>query len=500
VSDAFTSVPPVDVQVIAAGFDERQLVDVGAEKLERPIRRRVAGGSGEGLSEVGQRGIVANTHGRAGDPRVAIGDLFVDRRAVQREATVSQQVAGLERARHHAQPELAQGEQWLDTADPWRTVASKRGQQRQAMGLETLFDRGAKLGCSEHNFRPGRHAHQFRALAHRDTGYSWSEMATALAMAAAAFLVTLSLGYPALAYLRRAGAAKQVRSDELESHFGKTGTLTMGGVLFVGPIVVLTLVLALTWLGESGRSILLPTVTMLVTAALGAYDDRLSLVGSRGGGLSARAKFVLLGGAAFVAAIALWHPAMLGIDYVFVPGIVQKISIGWLIVPLAWLSIVGAAHAVNLTDGLDGLAGHTAAVAFAAYGAIAFLQGQVYLVTFCFTVAGALLAFLWFNAYPAQLIMGDTGALALGATLAVVALMLGQVLLLPIIGFIYVAVTVSVILQVGYFRLSSGKRLLRRAPLHRHFELMGWSQMQVAQRFWLISMITGLLGVALAIN
>jgi phospho-N-acetylmuramoyl-pentapeptide-transferase len=325
-------------------------------------------------------------------------------------------------------------------------------------------------------------------------------MATALAMAAAAFLVTLSLGYPALAYLRRAGAAKQVRSDELESHFGKTGTLTMGGVLFVGPIVVLTLVLALTWLGESGRSILLPTVTMLVTAALGAYDDRLSLVGSRGGGLSARAKFVLLGGAAFVAAIALWHPAMLGIDYVFVPGIVQKISIGWLIVPLAWLSIVGAAHAVNLTDGLDGLAGHTAAVAFAAYGAIAFLQGQVYLVTFCFTVAGALLAFLWFNAYPAQLIMGDTGALALGATLAVVALMLGQVLLLPIIGFIYVAVTVSVILQVGYFRLSSGKRLLRRAPLHRHFELMGWSQMQVAQRFWLISMITGLLGVALAIN
>jgi phospho-N-acetylmuramoyl-pentapeptide-transferase len=167
---------------------------------------------------------------------------------------------------------------------------------------------------------------------------------------------------------------------------------------------------------------------------------------------------------------------------------------------IAWLAIVGTAHAVNLTDGLDGLAGHTAAVAYAAYGTIAFLQGQVYLVTFCFIVAGALLAFLWFNAYPAELIMGDTGALALGATLAVVALMLGQVLLLPIIGFVFVAVTLSVILQVGYFRLSSGKRLLRRAPLHRHFELMGWSQMQVAQRFWLVSMITGVLGVALALN
>src|SRR5437588_437678 len=324
-------------------------------------------------------------------------------------------------------------------------------------------------------------------------------MPTALAMAAAAFVLTLGLGYPTLGLLRRAGVSKQVRADELPSHFGKTGTPTMGGLMFIGPIVALTIVLALTWLRESGRSVLLPTGTMLIAAALGAYDDRLSLVGSRGGGLSARTKFVLLGGAALAAALALWHPAMLGVDYIFVPGIPERVALGWVMVPLAWLAIVGTAHAVNLTDGLDGLAGHTAAVAFAAYGAIAFVQGQVYLVTFCFTVAGALLAFLWFNAYPAQVIMGDTGALALGATLAVVALMLGQVLLLPIIGFVYVAVTVSVILQVGSFRLSSGKRLLRRAPLHRHFELMGWSQMQVAQRFWIVSMITGLLGVALAL-
>jgi phospho-N-acetylmuramoyl-pentapeptide-transferase len=112
---------------------------------------------------------------------------------------------------------------------------------------------------------------------------------------------------------------------------------------------------------------------------------------------------------------------------------------------------------------------------------------------------GRLLAFLWFNAYPAQVIMGDTGALALGATLAVVALMLGQVVLLPLIGLVFVAVTVSVILQVGYFKVSGGRRLLLRAPLHRHFELLGWSQMQVAQRFWLVSMVSGLLGVALAL-
>jgi phospho-N-acetylmuramoyl-pentapeptide-transferase len=325
-------------------------------------------------------------------------------------------------------------------------------------------------------------------------------MATALSMAAAAFVLTLGVGYPLLGWFRRAGVTKQVRPEELPSHFSKTGTPTMGGLMFIGPIVVLTLVLAITWLGDAGRSILLPTVTMLVTAALGAYDDRLSLVGSRGGGLSARTKFAILGVAGAAAAVALWHPGILGIDYVFVPGVATRVEIGWLILPLAWLAIVGCAHAVNLTDGLDGLAGHTAAVAFAAYGTIAFLQGQVYLVTFCFTVAGALLAFLWFNAHPAEVIMGDTGALALGATLAIVALMLGQVLLLPMIGFVYVVVAVSVILQVGYFRLTSGKRLLLRAPLHRHFELMGWSHMQVAQRFWLVSMITGLLGVALALK
>jgi phospho-N-acetylmuramoyl-pentapeptide-transferase len=325
-------------------------------------------------------------------------------------------------------------------------------------------------------------------------------MATALSMAAAAFLLTISFGYPLVSLLRRAGVTKQVRPEELPTHFAKTGTPTMGGLMFIGPIILLTLILAITWLGEAGRSILLPTATMLVTAGLGAYDDRLSLVGSRGSGLSARAKFLLLGIVCAAAAIALWHPDLLGIDYVFVPGRSGRVEIGWLIIPLAWLAIVGCAHAVNLTDGLDGLAGHTAAVAFAAYGTIAFLQGQVYLVTFCFTVAGALLAFLWFNAHPAQVIMGDTGALALGATLALVALMLGQVLLLPIIGLVYVAVAISVILQVGYFRLSAGKRLLRRAPLHRHFEVIGWSQMQVAQRFWLVSMVTGLLGVALALK
>jgi phospho-N-acetylmuramoyl-pentapeptide-transferase len=325
-------------------------------------------------------------------------------------------------------------------------------------------------------------------------------MLIALAAGASAFIITLLLGYPYVHLLRRAGIAKLVRADELATHFGKTGTLTMGGLLFSFTIGLLTAALSATLYRASGHSILLPLSVLLAASLLGGYDDCLSLVGSRGGGLSGRAKFLLLGVIALAAALALHDGRVgLGIDFVFVPGVRGPISLGWLIVPLAALAIMGTAHAVNLTDGLDGLAGHTGAVAFAAFGIIAFVQGQFYLVTFCFTFSGALLAFLWFNAYPAEIIMGDAGALGLGATLAVVALMLGQVLLLPIIGFVFMAVTVSVILQVGYFKLSGGKRLFRRAPLHRHFELMGWSQMQVAQRFWLVSMITGLLGVALAL-
>src|SRR5258708_8077272 len=208
-------------------------------------------------------------------------------------------------------------------------------------------------------------------------------MATALSMAAAAFLLTLGLGFPLLGFMRRAGIAKEVGADELASHFTKTGPLTMDGLLFVGPIVVLTIVLALTWLGDSGRSILLPTGTMLAAAALGAYDDRLSLVGSAGHGLSARKKFVLLGGVALVAALALWQPDLLGIDYLFVPGFPEKVFIGWLIVPLAWLAIVGTAHAGTLTDGLAALAGPPAAVALAACGTPAFLPGAASVVTSC---------------------------------------------------------------------------------------------------------------------
>jgi phospho-N-acetylmuramoyl-pentapeptide-transferase len=318
-------------------------------------------------------------------------------------------------------------------------------------------------------------------------------------MAAMAFLITIVLGYPYLNYLRRAGLGKQVRIEGPSTHIEKTGTPTMGGLLVTSVVLGVTVCLTLILYRESGRSILLPMGVMALTTLLGWYDDRLTLVGRKGEGMRARTKFALLGFIALAASLVLWDPHGLSIDFVYLPGVKKPFEIGWLVIPLSALAVMGAAHAVNLTDGLDSLAGHTAAVAYAAYGIIAALYGQTYLVTFCFTVAGALLAFLWFNAHPAEIFMGDSGSLALGATLAIVAMMLGQVLLLLFIGFVFVAEALSVMLQVVFFKLTGGRRLFRMAPLHHHFEMMGWSETQVAQRFWLISMVSGLLGVALAL-
>jgi phospho-N-acetylmuramoyl-pentapeptide-transferase len=156
-------------------------------------------------------------------------------------------------------------------------------------------------------------------------------------------------------------------------------------------------------------------------------------------------------------------------------------------------------NAVNFTDGLDGLAGLISATAFAAYGFIALAQGQVFVARFCFTLVGALFGFLWFNVHPAELIMGDTGSQPLGAVLGIVALMTGQWLLLPLIAIIPVSEALSVVIQIVYFRRTHGKRFFKMAPIHHHFELLGWSETQVVQRFWLIGLLFALLGVAVAV-
>ena len=329
-----------------------------------------------------------------------------------------------------------------------------------------------------------------------------TQAAAALTLGGITFLLTVIWGGPLIQVLRLLKVGKSIRIEGPQRHFTKLGTPTMGGWLFIIPVLLITGVLNLvSFLSELtviGRSILLPMAIMLGYALLGAFDDWLGVRnGGRGEGLRGRWKFSAQLALALAGAIGLKY--LLGSPDLFLPNVPEEIELGILYVPIAMFVIVGASNAVNLTDGLDGLAGLISATAFAAYGAIALLQGQVFLVRFCFTVVGAIFAFLWFNAHPAELFMGDTGSLALGATLAVVALMTGQWALLPVIAVIPVSVTVSVMLQVGYFRLTKGRRLFKMAPLHNHFELSGWSETQIVQRFWLVGLLSAMVGVALAL-
>jgi phospho-N-acetylmuramoyl-pentapeptide-transferase len=324
-------------------------------------------------------------------------------------------------------------------------------------------------------------------------------MAYSLTLGTIAFLLAVIWGRPLINLLRELKIGKGIRIEGPTTHQVKKGTPTMGGMMILIPILVITGVLNIAnVLGFNliGRSVLVPMGVMVAFGILGAVDD---LMGVKviTTGLLARYKFLWQLIFALVTALVLHYA--LDLRSIAIPGISQRIDIGWFYIPVAMFIIVGFSNAVNLTDGLDGLAGSIAAVAFAAYGVIAFLQGQTWLVAFSFTVVGALLAFLWYNAHPAELFMGDTGSLAIGATFAVVALMTGQWLLLPVVGFVFVAEALSVILQVAYFKLTHGKRLFKMSPLHHHFELLGWSETHVTQRFWLIGILSAMLGIALAL-
>ncbi len=317
-------------------------------------------------------------------------------------------------------------------------------------------------------------------------------MTEALVLGLTSFVLGMLIAPRLVAELRRRGIVKQVRSDGPESHLAKTGTVTMGGLIIMIPVFLVTAAFNLV-----GRwSMLLPLGVIFSTGILGAVDDYLTLVGSRGWGLAARLK--LLWQTAIAVAAALILHIYLGLTSVYIPFL-GKFSIGPFYVPVAAFIIVAMSNAVNLSDGLDTLAGGTSAMAFGAYAIIAFLQGQDYVVAMCLTIAGALMAFLWYNAYPAQVFMGDAGSLSLGAVLAVLALMTGQWLLLPVVGIVFVLEAGSVLLQVVYFHLTGGKRLFKMSPLHHHFELRGWAETQVTMRFWIIGMAGAMAGVALAL-
>jgi phospho-N-acetylmuramoyl-pentapeptide-transferase len=327
------------------------------------------------------------------------------------------------------------------------------------------------------------------------------ETSLALALSTLSFMMAVIWGGPLVRILRHAKIGKMIRVEGPDRHFSKMGTPTMGGVMIFLPVTLITVLLnAASMLGLDvlGRSVLLPLVVMLIYGGLGVIDDWEGIRGPRvGQGMRARTKFILQ--VIFAVGIAFVLKYVLAVPELFWPSVDEPLSLGNLYIPIAVFVIVGMSNAVNLTDGLDGLSGLISATAFAAYGGIALLQNQVFLARFCFTLVGAIFGFLWFNVHPAELFMGDTGSLSLGATLAVVALMTGQWLLLPIIAIIPVSETLSVILQVGYFKLTKGKRLFKMAPLHHHYELLGWSETQVVQRFWLVGLLFAMLGIAVAL-
>jgi len=327
-----------------------------------------------------------------------------------------------------------------------------------------------------------------------------NETTLVLTLSTFSFMMTVIWGGPLLRILRHFKIGKFIRVEEPGSHIIKMGTPTMGGVMIMLPVTLITLLLnavKLVGLTVLGRSVILPVVVMISFGILGGIDDWEGIRGARRGlGMRARTKFLFQVILALAAAITLKY--LLDSPELFWPGAPVELSLGIWYIPIATFIIVGASNAVNFTDGLDGLAGLISATAFATYGLIALLQGQNFIARFCFTLVGAIFGFLWFNVHPAELFMGDTGSLSLGATLGVIALMTGQWLLLPLIAVIPVSEELSVIIQILYFKATKGKRFFKMAPVHLHFELLGWSETQVVQRFWLVGLLAAMLGIALA--
>lgn len=318
-------------------------------------------------------------------------------------------------------------------------------------------------------------------------------MIYALSLGAMTLAATTIAGFPTVRLLRRLNLGKEISEWGPESHRVKAGTPTMGGLLIVAGVAVFTL--AGNFFGR--YSIGLPLLVMGCLAFLGFLDDLGSLQGRERRALSKRVKFVAFLATGIGAAIGLYE--FLEVSDVYIPY-AGRHDLGAAYVPIAIAVVVLSAGGMAVSDGLDGLAAGSSTLAFGAYGFIALFQGQDFVAAFCFTVAGAVLGFLWHNSHPAQVFMGDTGALALGGALAVVAFMTSQWLLLPIIGIVFVLEGLSVGLQIAYYRLSGGKRILRMAPLHHHFEQTGWSEVQVVQRFWILGALGSTLGVILALE
>ncbi len=269
----------------------------------------------------------------------------------------------------------------------------------------------------------------------------------------------------------------------------------MAGVIFILSVGILTFCFNLsrsqTWL---------PLAAFMGAAVVGLIDDIINIRGTGSGkaGLPSRLKMLLI---TLVALVGGWFfYAKLDVTSIQLPGFTEgQLMLGWLIVPLFVLVVVATANAVNISDGLDGLAGGLTATAFATYAIIAALESRFGVAGFCLTVVGALLSYTWFNVYPARFFMGDVGSFALGTALGVVAMITDTVLLLPLIGAVFVAEAGSVILQIASKKLRNGKKLFLISPIHHHFEAMGWPETKVTMRFWVIGQVCALTGLAIFI-
>ncbi len=322
-----------------------------------------------------------------------------------------------------------------------------------------------------------------------------------------AFLIVIIIGPKFIAWLKKKQIGQVIREDGPESHFSKQGVPTMGGMLILSAMTCSTLL----WTDLSNGLVWLLLGISLFFGLIGSIDDLKKIKKGDSRGLTAKEKLLLqIIGASIVGLYLIVHPVYDGV--LSVPFVKEfRPDLGWWYIPFAVLVIVGASNSVNLTDGLDGLAAGPVVITgsvyllfsyvagnmmVSGYLQIPFVQGSGEVAVFCGTLVGACLGFLWFNSYPAQIFMGDVGSLALGGTLGAVSIIIKQEILLVIVGGIFVMEAISVILQVGFFKISGGKRIFLMAPFHHHFEKKGWAEPKVVVRFWIVSIILGLIGLA----
>ena len=323
-----------------------------------------------------------------------------------------------------------------------------------------------------------------------------------------ALIVSLVAGPFIITGLLRLRIGQHVREEGPKSHLAKCGTPTMGGVLILTAVVVSTVL----WADVLNRYVVISLFGLLLFGVIGGIDDLLKLRRENNRGLSIRGKFLLQSVAGAIVVAVLYRAAESPVETRLIMPFIKTLAIDmgpWFML-LAWFTVVGSSNAVNLTDGLDGLAimpivliaaalsifayasGHAT---FADYLAIPHLPLAGELVVFCGAMVGAGLGFLWFNTYPAQIFMGDVGSVALGAALGLVAVLVRQELVFAVMGGIFVVETLSVIIQVASYRMT-GNRMFRMAPIHHHFELRGWAEPKVIVRFWIITVILVLVGLA----